>query len=232
MVSASQAPHGNRALQLCPEGGRWSGSHLEISVKVHDWPEMTSTALACWNVILVSTVSFLICAFVSSFDQRFLTRWQTPQISQTFHSWLFLSNLWWLCSREQKCKGADLWCPVQLGFGAATRGALHWCSLEQPVPGEGSQQSHGIPCEAGMGVWWDTALLSRGHRADFWFLLLYDDYRTFCSSHWKTALAQTRQNLLLCITLQGTVMQISCEGAVTSDKLDLCWMFQLDRLLQ
>lgn len=39
-------------------------------------------------------------------------------------------------------------------------------------------------------------------------------------SDWKTALAQTRQNLLLCITLQGTVMQISCKGAVTSDKRD------------
>lgn len=84
--------------------GRWSGSHPgHLSVKVHwltrsdqCW-RVTSSALAHKNVIGVNAVSFLNYAFVSSLDQASWSGWHDDkyeQISQTFHSWIFLLNTW------------------------------------------------------------------------------------------------------------------------------------------
>lgn len=139
----------------------------------------------------------------------------------------------WICSREQKCNAVEsssVWfwnsqswsLPLALPWAAHASGRVSQESLEETL------LLYGISCralcEARMWVCDETLpWLAEGHRGDFSCCMKTTEFSV--PSNWKTALAKTRQNLLLCITLQGTVMQISCKGAVTSDKLDFTWMF-------
>lgn len=163
---------------------------------------------------------------MSSLDQGFLTRTSKDRFPKCptpgFSSWVCD----WICSREQKCSSGRCVVSSSVWFWHSQSWSPPLVFPEQPVPEEGEPVRNLVEFHGKLHVRQEWECVMRHCPAWHRGTQYISDFSGWMStelsvpSDWKTALAQTRQNLLLCRTLQGTVMQISCKGAVTSDKLD------------
>lgn len=148
VVSASQAPHGNRTLQPCPDLG-------EV-VRVPPWTSLCQSPLADQKRSVLKSDQHCpgpqkcdwsqcsefpkLCLCVKSWSGFLirLPRWQIwtdfPNVPLVDFPLEYVNGS---AVGNRNAMLTDLWCPVQFDFGTASCGHFHWRFLEQPMPAGG-----------------------------------------------------------------------------------------------